>query len=329
MQFVSSSIYFKAKALCFLEGMPRNRLQTHDTRPEVFHGSKYLPIELFYEIYEWAGDQLAPGFSIRQGKQLNTDDYGTLGLSWKTSWQAGDILERLQRYMILVTDQGSVRLQEENGLSQLFLHRPPNRKGIQIANEVSFVMLTGILEEVTGKKILPIGVTFQHSDTSSAEALQEFFQCPVEFDAVHNSLQFRTHSLQIRTIKADKSIHQFLVDRLEEEKKGIFSQSDRMLLDIHYLITESLPSGIPSIIQIADHLHISARTLKRRLAEKGLTFRDQIQSIQQETAQDLLSNSSLSVAEIAFQTGFSEQSAFNRAFKRWTQLSPMEYRKSK
>ncbi|WP_100627976.1 helix-turn-helix domain-containing protein [Algoriphagus formosus] len=74
---------------------------------------------------------------------------------------------------------------------------------------------------------------------------------------------------------------------------------------------------------------MSTRTLKRRLAEKELTFRNQVQLIQQKSAQDLLTNSSLSVAEIAFQTGFSEQSAFNRAFKRWTKLSPLEYRKSK
>lgn len=325
MDFVSSSIYQKAKALAIIEGMPPLQfLEKHS-----FSDSAYLPIYLLYDIYEWATANLSPGFSVRQGKQLNTNDYGTLGLSWKTSWRAGDILDRLQRYMILVTDQGNIRMQEENGQSQLFLDRPPIRKGIEIANEVSFVMLTGILREVTGQKILPIQVTFQHSDSSSAPAFEEFFQCPVTYGAPHNLLQFRTESLQIRTIKADKSIHQFIVERLEEEKKGIFTQSDQMLNDIRKLIIESLPSGIPSIIQIADHLHMSARTLKRRLAEKGLTFREQIQTIQQETAQHLLHNSNLSIAEIAFQTGFSEQSAFNRAFKRWTQLSPKEYRKSK
>ncbi|RAI92098.1 helix-turn-helix domain-containing protein [Algoriphagus yeomjeoni] len=325
MDFVSSSIYHKAKSLAIKEGLPP--LQFREKHSPL--DSPYLPIDFLYDMYEWAIENLSPGFSVRQGMQLNSDDYGTLGLSWKTSWQARDILDRLQRYMVLVTDQGSIKMREDHGQSQLFLHRPPNRKGIEIANEVSFVMLTGILEEVTSQKILPVQVAFQHSHTSSAQSLKEFFQCPISFGASLNMLQFRTESLQIRTIKADKSIHQFIVDRLEEEKQGVFSQSDQMLYDIRQLITESLPSGIPSIIQLADHLNMSARTLKRRLAEKELTFRDQIQLIQKETAQDLLLNSHLSIAEIAFQTGFSEQSAFNRAFKRWTQLSPMEYRKSK
>jgi AraC-like DNA-binding protein len=324
MDFVNASIYLKAKSLAIKEGMPPLQfLKKHSTV-----NPTYLPIDFLFEIYEWARDNLSPGFSVRQGEQLNSEDYGTLGLSWKTSWQAKDILERLQRYMVLVTDQGTIQLLEKNTHSQLFLHRPPRRKGIEMANEVSFVMLTGVLQEVTGQKIQPNQVTFQHSESSSQKALEEFFQCPVEFGASQNMLRFRTELLEIRTIKADKSIHRFLLDRLEEEKKGIFSQSDHLLMDIRQLITEVLPSGIPSIIEIADQLNMSARTLKRRLAEIELTFRNQVQLIQQETAQDLLLNSPLSIAEIAFQTGFSEQSAFNRAFKRWTQLSPLEYRKT-
>jgi AraC-like DNA-binding protein len=115
---------------------------------------------------------------------------------------------------------------------------------------------------------------------------------------------------------------------MDEEKKGIYANADRMLKDLHNLVLESLPSGIPSVIQMADHLRMSARTLKRRLSEKGLTFREYVQQIQKEVCLELLKNSSQSMAEIAFQTGFSEQSAFNRAFKRWTNQSPMDYRKN-
>jgi AraC-like DNA-binding protein len=100
------------------------------------------------------------------------------------------------------------------------------------------------------------------------------------------------------------------------------------LKEIIRLITEALPSGIPSIIQVAEYLGLSARTLNRRLADKGLTFRELVQNIQQDEARNLLRNPGLSMGEIAFQTGFSEQSAFNRAFKRWTGLSPADYRKN-
>ncbi|WP_149304727.1 helix-turn-helix transcriptional regulator [Pareuzebyella sediminis] len=69
------------------------------------------------------------------------------------------------------------------------------------------------------------------------------------------------------------------------------------------------------------------RTLTRRLSQNGLTFRDLVKRIQEEVSKDLLKNSARSVAEIAFETGFSEQSAFSRAFKNWTNQSPLEFRK--
>jgi len=72
---------------------------------------------------------------------------------------------------------------------------------------------------------------------------------------------------------------------------------------------------------------MSRRTLTRRLSENELTFRDLIKKIQEEVSKDLLKNSTRSIAEIAFETGFSEQSAFSRAFKNWTNQSPVEFRK--
>ena len=71
---------------------------------------------------------------------------------------------------------------------------------------------------------------------------------------------------------------------------------------------------------------MSGRTLTRRLSENGITFRDLVKQTQEKISKDLLKNSSNTISEIAFQTGFSEQSAFSRAFKRWTGLSPLEYR---
>ncbi|MEQ8881522.1 MAG: helix-turn-helix domain-containing protein [Cyclobacteriaceae bacterium] len=327
MHFVSSSIYLKAKQLALAGGMPHDQFDHHLTVKEIQQGGKYIPITLLLEVYEWAIQNLSPDFSINQGKQLNPDDYGTLGLSWKTCWQAKDILDRTERFMVLVTDHGSIRIEESNGFTTTYMLRDANRLGVEIANEVSFVMLVNIINEVTGKTISPSQVTFKHT-ARSADPFTAFFGCPVHFDHQHYSIQYKTADLDVRTIKADKSIHQFLVERMGEEKRGIHASADQLMGKIHKLIEESLPSGIPSIIQVADYLGMSARTLKRRLSDKGITFRDYVQQIQQEVATDLICSSARSMAEIAFQTGFSEQSAFNRAFKRWTGQSPVDFRKN-
>ncbi|MEK6481773.1 helix-turn-helix domain-containing protein [Catalinimonas sp. 4WD22] len=294
---------------------------------EIIHGDKYIPMELLLEVYELADQHLKPAFGLRQGMQLTADDYGTLGLSWKTCWRAKDVLDRIERYMILVTDHGEARIEEKDGATKIILMRNAKRKGIEIANEATFVMLKGIMQEVTDKDIHPAQVFFKHTSKVTAPFI-DFFQCPVSFGHEENAIQFIISDIDIPTVKADKSIHRFLLDRMDEEKKGIYANADRLLGEIHKLIEEALPSGIPSVIQVAEYLGMSARTFKRRLAEKDLSFRELVQQIQQEVSVDLLRNSNQSVGEIAFLTGFSGQSAFNRAFKRWLGQSPADYRKN-
>ena len=119
-----------------------------------------------------------------------------------------------------------------------------------------------------------------------------------------------------------------MIERLKEKAEGVEVAANKLLTDTQKLIKDALPSGIPFAADIGRHLGMSTRTLSRRLSEKGTTYRQLVQDTQQKISTDLLTNTSETVSEIAFQTGFSEQSAFNRAFKRWTGQSPLEYRKS-
>lgn len=324
MAVVFSTIYKKAIQLAFKEGIPKTSnswLENHALENE------RISMELLLNIYELAEKQLQPGFGLRQGKQLNTNDYGTLGLSWKTCLKAVDILRNVKRYMVLVTDDGSIELEEDDRTVKLILNRDVYRLGIKTANEASFVMLVGILNEVTGKNLKPVEVNFKHAFTNS-HYFSDYFECPVNFNSFENTLVFKAKTLDVSTIKADMYIHRFLVERMEQEKSNLNKEDDLLTDEINQILKDSMASGIPSINQVGEYLGMSARTLKRRLAERNLTFRELIQKNQKETATKLLSNSSQSVGEIAFLTGFSEQSAFNRAFKRWTGQAPNEYRKT-
>ena len=170
------------------------------------------------------------------------------------------------------------------------------------------------------------------SNTEHLEDLKSYhdaFMCPVLFNQAHYIIAYKTTDLETRTAKADISINKFLVERVEEETRGIEVSSNKIASDVETLIKDALPSGIPSIIQIGAHMGMSSRTLTRRLTETDITFRDLVRRTQEKISRDLLRNSSDSVSQIAFQTGFSEQSAFSRAFKRWTGKSPVEYRNSK
>ncbi|EAR14835.1 AraC family transcriptional regulator [Robiginitalea biformata] len=324
MAFVSATIYKKAIALGQEEGLSIDFTDSVD--PDLKKDA-HIPMELLLEVYERAEQELVPGFGLRQGKQLNSNDYGTLGLSWKTCLKATDVLRNVKRYMVLVTNDGSITIEEGSARIKLILNREVYRPGIKTANEATFVMLIGVLREVSGKPIKPLQVCFKHKNVGKV-SFSEYFDCPIVFEASQNALTFRSGDLDVSTIKADSFIHQFLVERMEEEKSKLKIEGDILMKKIDNLLNQSISSGIPSIEQVSEFLNMSARTLKRRLSERNLTFRKLIQKKQKETALNLLSNSNQSVGEIAFLTGFSEQSAFNRAFKRWTGTSPTAYRKS-
>ncbi|MAU70720.1 MAG: hypothetical protein CML04_01370 [Pseudozobellia sp.] len=324
MPFVSSSIYIKAIELALREGLSPKLLGEHYP---INRTGIYVPMASLLEVYELAEENLPPNFGLRQGKQLKTTDYGTLGLSWRTCLQAIDVLRNVKRYMVLVTNEGSIDLREGASTISLTLDRHIYRKGIKTTIEAPFVMLLDVIKEATGKQIKPVKVCFKHNITNIKD-FTEYFGCPVYSKAEENSITFDAETLKITTLKADRFIHDFLTQRMEEEKKELSQKEDELTEEINKILKESMASGIPSLTQIGDYLGISGRTLKRRLSDRDLTFRDLVQKNRKETAISLLSNSSRSIGEIAFLTGFSEQSAFNRAFKKWTGSTPNQYRKA-
>jgi AraC-like DNA-binding protein len=219
------------------------------------------------------------------------------------------------------------KVEKDKEISRVYLNRDAHRRGIELSNEATFSATVVVLQSITGLCISPVEVSFKHGPPKKLDDYHAAFNCPILFNQPHNFIAYRTEDLEQRTRKADRSINRFLVERVEEETKGIELSANKIVFDIECLIKDALPSGIPSVEQIGQVMGMSRRTLTRRLSENGLTFRDLIKKIQEEVSKELLKNPARSIAEIAFETGFSEQSAFSRAFKNWTNQSPAEFRK--
>lgn len=328
MNIVSALIYRKVADRALEEGLPPSLFAHHNASLSTETAKAYVPLDFLFEVYELANQHLEPGFGLRVGADMIPEDYGTLGLSWKTAWKARDVLERSKRYAVLITNMGGTEVERYDSTTHFILNRPVHRIGQAISNEASLAVCLSILRTVTGVNITPIKVLFHHKAPENASNYKTHFNCEVNFSQKTNSISFLTEDLNIPTIKADKSINKFLLDRAEEEKKGVEKLSNQLVSDVTILIKDALPSGIPSINQISTHLGMSSRTLTRKLTDNGVTFRQLVQHAQEEIAKCLLYESSHTISEIAFLTGFSEQSAFNRAFKKWTSQSPSAFRKN-
>lgn len=326
MSYISINLYRKIVNHGLSEGLSKEDLSDLPVSPEKMEQLQAVPSDQFFLTHELLDEKLGPGFAVRVGQEMKIDDYGVLGLSWRTCSWAGEIFVRSERYFKLLSDTYVFTVEDRGDLSYINLHREPHRRGVELSNEATLSATVVVLQAITETNILPVQVAFKHKAPNDLANHKKGFRCELLFEQPCYYIAYKTKDLQLRTAKADESINKFLVERVKEETEGIVADSGRFTRDVERLIKEALPSGIPSVMHIAEHMGMSNRTLTRRLAEHGVTFRDLIKKTQENIAKNLLATSNRSIAEIAFETGFSEQSSFNRAFKRWTNLNPLEYR---
>ncbi len=328
MNYISISLYRKMIHHALSEGM---RAEDFDYLPvpiAAMEEIQAVPADHFFELHEKLDRRLGPGFAVRVGQQMKIEDYGVLGLSWRTCSKAGEIFERCERYFKLLSNTYVFKVEKEGEISKVHLFRDAHRRGVELSNEATFSATVVVLQAMTETDIAPIGLSLKHGAPKDLKSYQEAFKCPVLFDQPHYFIAYKTTDLETRTAKADLNINKFLVERVEEETRGIETHAFKIAADVQDLIEDALPSGILSIQQIGEYMGMSSRTLTRRLSEHGITFRELVRQTQEKISKDLLKNSSITIGEIAFQTGLSEQSAFNRAFKRWTGHSPTAFRKN-
>jgi AraC-like DNA-binding protein len=327
MKYFSANLYVKMLNCAIAEGMDQEDFSDWTTSLEEAKRLEVISAEEFLTAHELLDDKLGPGFGVRVGQQMVIEDYGVLGLSWRTCSRVGEIFERSERFFKLLSNTFLWQIQKEENISHVILKREAHRRGMELSTEASLSATVVVLQAMSEQEILPTQVSFKHSPPKDLTSFINAFNCPILFNQPQYAISYKTKDLNLRTTKADTSINSYLLQQVDEKTNGIKIPGSKFVRDVEALIKDALPTGIPSIHHIADLTAMSNRTLTRRLSETGVTYRDLIKRTQESIAKEMLRNTAQSVGEIAFLTGFSEQSAFNRAFKKWTGLTPSDYRK--
>lgn len=279
----------------------------------------------YYRFLERAALPDDAGLPYRYGAELRADDFSALGLGLKTADTLRDALRRLVRYIVLLSDSLEYALLDEpDDVTVLTLTRPAHRRGARMANECALAAVMAMLGEAAGRRVVPRAVSFGHPRPDSIAEAHSYFGCPVRYDAHRDAVEFSADTLAMRCRLADQGLSSLLLAHLEQLRS---EQAERSLVDsVHATITDLLPDGPPKKSVIARRLGISERTLHRRLAEEGETYQSLTTRARRQAAETLLADSRHSLAEVAFLTGFADQSSFQRAFKSWTRQTPLSYR---
>ena len=182
--------------------------------------------------------------------------------------------------------------------------------------EAVVVMGMRLLRRLAGRRWRPTEVRFQHRRPRSTVEHERIIGAPLRFQQPANAIVFDAADLQARTPHA----HRASLAMIEAEQ-------ETWLDGVRKLVIRALPDGHPPIGMVAQQLSLSVRTLQRRLADHGLVYSKLIEEIRRELALHHLKDRSVDWTDIAFTLGYSELSAFDRAFRRWTGISPGEHRR--
>ncbi len=237
-------------------------------------------------------------------------------------------LELLHRYVILVSPGSSTSLMEEGEdciLTYTFNDTPPSQCCQDVEGTISqfVLMIRTILQDESWQ---PIRLYFEHPAPNKDDLKRFPIHCELVFDHFFSGVRFSKELIQIPNRESDSQLLTLLEGQAQLSAQSL--RGPESLLDhIRLLINSSLGIKEVTADTIAVELGMSRRTLNRRLSENGTTFNTVRENIVFHIAKESLSNSSTSITELAQKLGYSDSSAFNRAFKRLSGHRPLEYRK--
>lgn len=266
---------------------------------------------------------------LRTGASMRLDEYGALGLAFKAATTLGGSYARVERYARLWTSVVEYELRPDPRGTLFILHRAGERRlGLRMSNEATLASAISIARQVSPVPVTPVQVFVRHGAPGSVDAHEAWFGCPVRFGADLDAILFSPETLAQPNLLGDEGISRYLASHLDAELAQIAPEIT-LVGRAKEAIAQALNEGSPRMVDIARALGLSARSFHRRLSEHGVSFQTLTEETRRDLAIGLLQDERHSLAEIAFLTGFAEQSSFTRAFKRWVGHTPASYRKGR
>ena len=285
--------------------------------------------EAYYDMLEAMAQEIdVTDLPLRVGDSMRCDEYGALGLAWKAAPTLRGSYMRVERFARLWTSVVAYEIQPRDDGILWIEHRTGDRRlGLRLSVEADMASAVSISRQVSPVPLKPDAVYFKHAAPKTLDHHHAYFGCPVHFEAEHDGLLLSNAALDQPNKLGDEGITQFLLPHLESELSEL---NDEPALgdQTKEAIARALSEGPPRMEDIARSMGFSARSFHRRLSEHGMSFQVLAEETRRELAEGLLRNDQYSLADVAFLTGFSEQSSFTRAFKRWVGHTPASYRRA-
>jgi AraC-like DNA-binding protein len=263
---------------------------------------------------------------IEAARSLDRGAFAVIEYLMRTSPDLSHALDQLVRYERLL---GSSPIFTREGDSVVQLRRVRDYEPDDVVEaaiaEFSLGSVVVIGGSATANPWHPTLVRFKHPAPGDVSAHERLFACPVEFEAEHSELVIANGVLDTPMAEADPRLHALLRE-CGRSLIGDVEHYAEVSFDVRQHIADLLPRGELTLRSVADKLGMSTRTLQHRLRAEGASFSELVDGVRTTLAQRYLIERRLSVPDIAALLGYGDASAFHRAFKRWTGMTPRQFR---
>ena len=306
-----------AERLFTVQGLSRQDLQSHSER---------VPSDKWEAIVSSALDQIDDScVGLNAARCWHPSDLGALGYAWLASSTLRTAFQRMARYMKVVGERASLATHDSvKGFRATLLQYRADRVLREIIADFAMSLMLDMARVNFGKSLKAVEITLQRQRPDCADDYVAFFGCEVQFDAAEDSFTLAFADIDRPLPTANRQLagvhDQILMQQLAALDK------DDIVARCQAIILENLTTGTVSTTGIAKELHMSPRTLTRRLEQKGAQLQKLIDETRRALAERYFADPENSLSEVAFLLGFAQQSSLTRASNRWFGMPPKKYR---
>ncbi len=292
-----------------------------------YRTSLVMPVTYWQQVLEFSAQQLnLPTLGLVLGQRFKVSQLGPLGYVLQSCPTLGDTVLRLQKYERLVNDINHMQLESVDDSDDIALvwgaeHGRPGA----LVDECSITTLIQVTRDIIGMPASPKRVEFINAAPIDPAPYESFYGCPILFDQTRSRVIFPKQWMSLPLKQSDQVLQQLLSQQVDSLLAQL-PKEDPLIEAVRRQIANAGAGTEGHASQIASQLAMTERTLHRRLQALNSSYRQIRENTLTHMAEEYLRDHRLTLTDIAQLLGFSEQSAFSRAFKSWQGISPLTWR---
>jgi AraC-like DNA-binding protein len=324
---VSSSLRAKldefgvqASAVLRSAGLPRDFFD----QPRILVNTQEL-FALWRAIADVSKD---PAIGLKLGSETKIGRFHPIGIAALSADTFGAGIDYMAKYKKLAAPEEILQEKRSGEWAIRFLWTLAVEAEPPALIENCFSWLLTIGRHGTGTHLSPLRVELAQV-RGHVRQVEKHFGCPVVFGTAQNAMVFRASDANLPFVTRNSELLEMLAPQFEQELKERYANEENTFIElVRGAIQQRLSGRRPSIEQVADDLHMSSRTLQRRLQDSGWSFQRLLDDARRQLARYYLSNSVLELGEAAYLLGYEDTNSFARAFRGWEGIPPKHWRES-